>query len=64
MPLASGSSDKAVSANIAKLRDEGRPETQAVAIAMKKAGRSNQEGRIREAAQKLRESIWPHLRRK
>lgn len=39
MPLKSGSSDKAVSANIKKLMDEGYEHKQAIAIAMAKAGR-------------------------
>jgi hypothetical protein len=34
MPLKPGSSKAAISANIAKLRDEGRKPAQAVAIAM------------------------------
>jgi hypothetical protein len=39
-PLKKGSSDAVVSANIRKLRHEGYPQRQAVAIALKKAGRS------------------------
>lgn len=39
MPLVSGSSDKAVSENIRRLRHEGYPQRQAIAIAMRKAGR-------------------------
>lgn len=40
MPLKKGSSQKAISANIRELRDTGRPQKQAVAIAMKTAGKS------------------------
>ena len=39
MPLETGKSDAVVSHNIAELRRSGRPEKQAVAIAMRKAGR-------------------------
>jgi hypothetical protein len=40
MPLKKGSSDEAVSSNISELVQTGRPQKQAVAIAMSKAGRS------------------------
>lgn len=40
MPLVKGNSDKAVSANIRELMATGRPQKQAVAIAMREAGRS------------------------
>jgi hypothetical protein len=40
MPLSKGKSNAAVSKNIKQLKKEGRPQDQAVAIAMRKAGRA------------------------
>lgn len=40
MPLKSGTSGKAVDYNVAELMNTGRPQKQAVAIALKKAGKS------------------------
>ena len=41
MPLLKGKSDKVVSQNIRELMASGRPQKQAVAIALSNAGRSN-----------------------
>jgi len=47
MPLRKGKSKKAVSANIRTLMHEGRPQKQAIAISMRKAGKTRKSRRSR-----------------
>jgi len=51
MPLKRGKSQPVVSANIRKLRSEGRPPAQAVAIALRTAGRPQPRRTLREIMQ-------------
>jgi len=48
MPLVRGKSKRAVSRNISELVKSGRPQRQAVAIAMKKAGKSRKKKKRKE----------------
>jgi hypothetical protein len=62
MPLKKGSSDAVVSSNIRELMHSGREQDQAVAIAMKEAGRSNKgkSSKKRRAKRKRAQRTVPH----
>ncbi len=45
MPLVKGSSDVAISTNIRELIKAGHPRDQAIAIALREAGKSKQKGK-------------------
>lgn len=52
MPLMKGSSQDIISGNISELRRAGHPESQAVAIAYKEAGKSKKKGKKKKALKK------------
>lgn len=59
MPLLKGNSNSVVSSNIRELRNSGRDEKQAVAIALGEAGRSNKADKTAHKVAKSKSSKKP-----
>ncbi len=58
MPLMKGSSEQAISFNISELRKSGRPQDQAIAIAMSKAGKSKKSKDVaKKVAKKSKDEV-------
>ena len=53
MPLKSGSSKKTIGSNISELMHSGRPQKQAIAIAMSNAGKSRKSLKDKRQGKKL-----------
>lgn len=53
MPLFKGSSQSIISQNIRELRNSGKPEAQATAIAMSKAGKTKTRKRVAKRTAKV-----------
>jgi hypothetical protein len=53
MPLMKGKSKEVISANIRELRNSGRPQDQAIAIALERAGKSNKRKKSKTVVKKV-----------